>query len=277
MVAQIKTTLKSERPWKFSSMLLVDLICIINVVLINKWMNECCLCSCRLFLHSVVSALLGVALVLLVSSYVLVEFFVEPSRLRTDQHFLCKWPWVLALLTSANSKFKFIVEGWNCMCVSVFLCAQAVRNDSSVWYIFLPVAPLRSAAAVIPGLAVVTITLALLSSVLLSHLLCFHIYLSKTLACLSLSVRRFYGSVFNNYFWIVSAFLFVHVGSVEQAQYLWIYCASAPSSRQQRLQETSSSSRGGNSVGWTLEGGWAARLSEWTGLSPPLSLCFWSL
>lgn len=56
----------------------------------------------------------------------------------------------------------------------------AVRNDSSVWFVFLPVAPLSSAAAVIPGLAAVTITLALLSSVLLSHLLCFHIYLSKT-------------------------------------------------------------------------------------------------
>lgn len=55
----------------------------------------------------------------------------------------------------------------------------AVRNDSSVWFVFLPVAPLSSAAAVIPGLAAVTITLALLSSVLLSHLLCFHIYLSK--------------------------------------------------------------------------------------------------
>lgn len=67
------------------------------------------------------------------------------------------------------------------MCV----CVYAVRNDSSVWFIFLPVAPLRSTAAVIPGLAAVTITLALLSSVLLSHLLCFHIYLSKTLACLS--------------------------------------------------------------------------------------------
>lgn len=56
----------------------------------------------------------------------------------------------------------------------------AARNDSSVWFVFLPVAPLSSAAAVIPGLAAVTITLALLSSVLLFHLLCFHIYLSKT-------------------------------------------------------------------------------------------------
>lgn len=82
-------------------------------------------------------------------------------------------------------------------------CAE-VRNDSSVWFVFLPVAPLSSAAAVIPGLAAVTITLALLSSVLLSHLLCFHIYLSKrqhahlsislpicVLACLSVFTRLF--------------------------------------------------------------------------------------
>lgn len=50
----------------------------------------CFTVSYRLFLHSVLSALLGVCLVLVVASYVFVEFFVDPSRLRTDQHFLCK-------------------------------------------------------------------------------------------------------------------------------------------------------------------------------------------
>lgn len=49
-----------------------------------------------------------------------------------------------------------------------------------MWFVFLPMAPLSSAAAVIPGLAALTIALALLSSVLLSHLLCFHVYLSKS-------------------------------------------------------------------------------------------------
>lgn len=58
------------------------------------------------------------------------------------------------------------------------MCA-AVRNDTGVWFVFLPVAPLRSAAPVIPVLAAITIALGLLSSVLLCHLLCFHIYLSK--------------------------------------------------------------------------------------------------
>lgn len=47
--------------------------------------------SPRLFLHSVLSALLGVGLVLVVASYVFVEFFLDPSSLRTNQHFLGEW------------------------------------------------------------------------------------------------------------------------------------------------------------------------------------------
>lgn len=41
----------------------------------------------RLFLHSVASALLGVLLLVLVATYVFVEFFVNPMQLRTNQHF----------------------------------------------------------------------------------------------------------------------------------------------------------------------------------------------
>lgn len=41
----------------------------------------------RLFLHSVASALLGVLLLVLVATYVFVEFFVNPMRLRTNSHF----------------------------------------------------------------------------------------------------------------------------------------------------------------------------------------------
>uniref|UniRef100_A0AAQ5Z2Y4 Palmitoyltransferase n=1 Tax=Amphiprion ocellaris TaxID=80972 RepID=A0AAQ5Z2Y4_AMPOC len=106
-----------------------------------RWLNNCVGSrNYKLFLHSVVSALLGVCLVLVVSSYVFIEFFMDPSKLRTDKHFLG-------------------------------------RNETGVWFVFLPVAPLRSAAAVIPVLAAVTIALSLLSSGLLCHLLCFHIYL----------------------------------------------------------------------------------------------------
>ncbi|KAF0042706.1 hypothetical protein F2P81_004043 [Scophthalmus maximus] len=101
-----------------------------------RWLNNCV--GSRNY--SVLSALLGVCLILVVSSYVFIEFFLDPTKLRTDKHFL-------------------------------------VKNETAVWFVFLPVAPVRSAAAVIPCLAAVTVSLGLLSSVLLSHLLCFHVYL----------------------------------------------------------------------------------------------------
>ena len=41
----------------------------------------------RLFLNSVISALLGICLVLVSATYVFIQFLLDPSQLRTDTHF----------------------------------------------------------------------------------------------------------------------------------------------------------------------------------------------
>ncbi|KAG5270079.1 hypothetical protein AALO_G00188460 [Alosa alosa] len=106
-----------------------------------RWLNNCV--GSRnywLFLNSVISALVGIILVVIIASYVFIEFFLDPSKLRSDKHF-------------------------------------QVKNESVVWFVFLPVAPVTTAGPAIPALAGITVALGLLSALLLGHLLCFHIYL----------------------------------------------------------------------------------------------------
>ncbi|XP_045545718.1 palmitoyltransferase ZDHHC1 isoform X4 [Salmo salar] len=106
-----------------------------------RWLNNCV--GSRnywLFLNSVISALLGVCLVVAIASYIFIEFFLDPSKLRSDKHF-------------------------------------QVNNETVVWFVFLPVAPVSTAGPAIPVLAGITIALGLLSALLLGHLLCFHFYL----------------------------------------------------------------------------------------------------
>ncbi|NWV10178.1 ZDHC1 palmitoyltransferase, partial [Ptilonorhynchus violaceus] len=107
-----------------------------------KWLNNCVgERNYWLFLNSVLSAILGLGLLLLVAFYVFVEFFVDPMVLRSDQHF------------------------------------DALRNHMERWFVFLPASPLETRAPAILVTAGIFILLSLVTMILLGHLLTFHIYL----------------------------------------------------------------------------------------------------
>nr|XP_014351945.1 PREDICTED: probable palmitoyltransferase ZDHHC1 [Latimeria chalumnae] len=107
-----------------------------------KWLNNCVGSrNYQLFLYSLVSAILGIILVVVIALYVFVQYFVDPSQMRSSVHF-------------------------------------EVPNSTDVWYVFLPVAPIETTAPVILTLAAVIVVLGFISIGLLGYLLCFHIYLS---------------------------------------------------------------------------------------------------
>ncbi|XP_015276724.1 PREDICTED: probable palmitoyltransferase ZDHHC1 [Gekko japonicus] len=106
------------------------------------WLNNCVgERNYWLFLNSVISAIVGLLLFLLIAFYVFVEFFLNPMKLRTDQHF------------------------------------EGLKNQTDVWFVFLPAAPVETQAPAILALAGILIFLGLLTLFLLGHLLIFHIYL----------------------------------------------------------------------------------------------------
>ncbi|KFO97290.1 putative palmitoyltransferase ZDHHC1, partial [Calypte anna] len=107
-----------------------------------KWLNNCVgERNYWLFLNSVLSAILGLAPLLLVACYVFVEFFLDPGMLRSDGHF------------------------------------DALKNQADRWLVFLPAAPVETQASAILVTAGLFILLSLMTVILLGHLLTFHIYL----------------------------------------------------------------------------------------------------
>ncbi|NXE97090.1 ZDHC1 palmitoyltransferase, partial [Menura novaehollandiae] len=107
-----------------------------------KWLNNCVgERNYWLFLNSVLSAILGLGLLLLIAFYVFVEFFIDPTVLRSDRHF------------------------------------DALRNHMDRWFVFLPASPVETRAPAILVTAGIFILLSLVTVILLGHLLTFHIYL----------------------------------------------------------------------------------------------------
>ncbi|KFP60358.1 putative palmitoyltransferase ZDHHC1, partial [Cariama cristata] len=107
-----------------------------------KWLNNCVgERNYWLFLNSVLSAILGLGLLLLVACYIFVEFFIDPMMLRSDRHF------------------------------------DALKNHTDRWFVFLPAAPVETRASAILVMAGIFILLSLMTVILLGHLLTFHVYL----------------------------------------------------------------------------------------------------
>ncbi|NXJ09065.1 ZDHC1 palmitoyltransferase, partial [Odontophorus gujanensis] len=107
-----------------------------------KWLNNCVgERNYWFFLNSVVSAILGLGLLLLIAFYVFVEFFINPTMLRSDHHY------------------------------------EGLKNHTDVWFVFLPAVPVETRAPAILFSAGTFILLGLVTVSLLGHLLTFHIYL----------------------------------------------------------------------------------------------------
>ncbi|XP_014643958.1 PREDICTED: probable palmitoyltransferase ZDHHC1 isoform X1 [Ceratotherium simum simum] len=85
---------------------------------------------------------------------------------------LCWW-----LLMSSWSSLSTLCGCAPIATLKYSLCLAVLKNHTDVWFMFLPAAPVETQAPAILALAALLILLGLLSTALLGHLLCFHIYL----------------------------------------------------------------------------------------------------
>ncbi|KAJ8415827.1 hypothetical protein AAFF_G00403840 [Aldrovandia affinis] len=120
-----------------------------------KWLNNCV--GGRnywFFFVTVMSAVLGILLLVFIILFVFIEHFLNPAVLRTAPQF------------------------------------QSVQ-DNGTWLAFLPLTPVETSSAGILSLAFVTIMLCVASLLLLCHLLGFHIYLlAKKMSTYEYIVRQ---------------------------------------------------------------------------------------
>ncbi|CAH2324630.1 probable palmitoyltransferase ZDHHC1 [Pelobates cultripes] len=107
-----------------------------------KWLNNCVGGkNYWLFFNCLISGFLGTFILTIISSYVFAAYFIDPALLRTNEHF------------------------------------EVSKNLTSVWYAFLPSAPVETQAAAILALAALISLMGFVTILLLGQLLCFHIYL----------------------------------------------------------------------------------------------------
>uniref|UniRef100_A0A8K9UUN2 Palmitoyltransferase n=1 Tax=Oncorhynchus mykiss TaxID=8022 RepID=A0A8K9UUN2_ONCMY len=120
-----------------------------------KWLNNCVGGqNYWYFFVTVLSATLGVLVLLMVVLFIFIQHYMDPASLRTAQQF-----------TSVLSNGMLLV----------FLSVGVMSNGT--WLVFLPLAPMETGSGSLLVVAFLTVMLATGSLLLLVHLLGFHIYL----------------------------------------------------------------------------------------------------
>ncbi|KAF4024543.1 hypothetical protein G4228_016295 [Cervus hanglu yarkandensis] len=103
--------------------------------------QHCHLCEVPVcFFSSVASALAGLLCIIVILLYIFLQYFFNPAALRTD------------------SRYRSI-------------------SNKDTWLLFLPISPVRTSKGVLLALGLLVLLLALISLLLLGHLLFFHLYL----------------------------------------------------------------------------------------------------